>query len=92
MLFGLYSIVTLLANRLVRGGKLPVRQAAWYRKPRATFSDAIALVRERLWLGLSLPTPNVDRRTKKVPRVDRRMKKIPRALLDGLMQTACYAE
>ena len=82
MLFGLFSIVTLLANRLARGGKLPVRQAAWYRKPRATFSDAIALVRERIWLGSSSVTPRADRRTKKIPRV----------LLDGLMQTACYAE
>jgi len=82
VLFGLFSIVTLLAHRLARGGKLPVRQAAWYRKPRATFSDAIALVRERIWLGSrSLPS-----------RSARRMKKIPRTLLDGLMQTACYAE
>lgn len=92
VLFGLFSIVTLLANRLARGGTLPVRQAAWYRKPRATFSDAIALVRERLWIGPSSSTSIAAGRTKKVPRADRRMKKIPRALLDGLMQTACYAE
>ncbi len=82
VLFGLFSIVTLLANRLARRGTLPVRQAAWYRKPRATFSDAIALVREHILLGSSVFTS----------RSDRRMKKIPRALLDGLMQTACYAE
>ena len=82
VLFGLFSIVTLLANRLARSGKLPVRQAAWYPKTLATFSDAIALVREHIWLGTSSFTPNADRRTKK----------IPRALLDGLMQTACYAE
>ena len=82
VLMGLFSIVTLLANRLARGGTLPVRQAAWYRKPRATFSDAIALVREHIWLG-SRPSPS---------RPTRRMKTIPRALLDGLMQTACYAE
>ena len=92
MLFGLFSIVTLLANRLASGGKLPVRQAAWYRKPRATFSDAIALVRERLWLGSRLSTPSAAGRTKKAPRADRSLKKIPRALLDGLMHTACYAE
>lgn len=81
VLFGLFSIVTLLANRLARGGKLPVQQAAWYRKPRATFSDAIALVRERIWLGSrAFPAPPA-----------RRSKTIPRTLLDGLMQTACYA-
>lgn len=82
VLFGLFSIVTLLANRLARGGTLPVRQAAWYRKPRATFSDTIALVREHIWLRSSLFTSSSGRRTKK----------IPRALFDGLMQTACYAE
>jgi hypothetical protein len=82
VLFGLFSIVSLLADRLARRGKLPVRQAAWYRKPRATFSDAIALVREHIWLRSSLFTSHSDRR----------MKNIPRVLLDGLMQTACYAE
>lgn len=82
VLLGLFSIVTLLANRLARRGKLPVRQAAWYRKPRATFSDAIALVREHIWLrSSSFPS-----------RSDRYKKKIPRALLDALMRTACYAE
>src|SRR5438045_552149 len=54
VLFGLFSLVTLLAHRLARRGTLPVRQAAWYRKPRATFSDAIALVREHILLGSSL--------------------------------------
>ena len=82
MLFGLFSIVTLLANHLARGGTLPVRQAAWYRKRRATFSDAIALVRERIWLDASFFPSNSDGQ----------MKTIPSALLDGLMQSACYAE
>jgi hypothetical protein len=82
VLFGLFSIVTLLANRLARRGKLPVRQAAWYRKRRATFSGAIALVREHIWLRSSSFTS----------RSIRQMKKISRALLDSLMQTACYAE
>jgi hypothetical protein len=82
VLLGLFSIVTLLANRLARRGQLPVRQAAWYRKPQATFSDAIALVREHLWLGASLFPSHSDRRAKK----------IPRALFDGMMQAACYAE
>jgi hypothetical protein len=82
VLFGLFSIVTLLANRLARRGKLPVRQAAWYRKPRATFSDAIALVREHIWLRSSWFTSPSGRR----------MKQIPRALFDGMIQTACYAE
>ncbi len=82
VLLGLFSIVTLLADRLALGGQLPVRQAAWYRKPRATFSDAIALVRERLWRGASFFGS----------RSDRPMKKIPAELFDGLMQAACYSE
>jgi len=82
VLFGLFSIITLLANRLARRGTLPVRQAAWYSKPRATFSDAIALVREHILLHASF-SPS---------RSGRRMKKVPSALFDGLMQTACYAE
>jgi len=48
-LLGLFSLVTLLANTHARKGKIPIRQAAWYRKPRPTFSDALALVRQELW-------------------------------------------
>jgi len=82
VLFGLFSIVTLLANRLARRGTLPIRQAAWYRKPRATFSDAIALVREHILLRTNF-SPS---------RSDQRREKRPQMLLDGMMQTACYAE
>jgi hypothetical protein len=48
-LLGLFSIVTLLAHRLTKNGKLPVRQAAWYRKTIPTFSDALAAVRLNWW-------------------------------------------
>jgi hypothetical protein len=48
-LLGLFSIVTLLAHRLTKNGKLPVRQAAWYYKTIPTFSDALAAVRLNLW-------------------------------------------
>jgi hypothetical protein len=48
-LFGLYSVVTLLAAQMIDGYQLPVRVAAWYTKQQATFSDTIALVRQRLW-------------------------------------------
>jgi hypothetical protein len=49
VLLGLFSIVTLLAERLHRSGGLVPRRAAWYLKPVLTFSDAIAAVRRRLW-------------------------------------------
>ena len=41
-LFGIFSLVTLLATRLVADGALPVARAAWYHKDQATFSDVRA--------------------------------------------------
>jgi hypothetical protein len=50
-LLGLFSVVTLIANRLhsASGGKLPLLNSAWYQKQLPTFSDALAWVRWRLW-------------------------------------------
>lgn len=48
-LFGLFSLVTLLAARLLGTNQLPVAQAAWYHKDYATFSDVLAFVRRDLW-------------------------------------------
>lgn len=48
-LFALFSLVTLLAHHLLHGQPLPARQAAWYTKPLATFSDTLAFVRAQLW-------------------------------------------
>jgi hypothetical protein len=48
-LLGLFSLVTLLADRLHQKGLLQVRQAAWYEKSLPTFSDALASVRRHLW-------------------------------------------
>ncbi len=42
MPFGLFSWITLAAHLLVQQNQVEVRQAAWYQKPLATFSDAIA--------------------------------------------------
>jgi hypothetical protein len=85
-LLGLFSLVTLLAHhstfqRGKRKGQLPVRQAAWYAKPLPTFSDALAVVRLRLWQELYLSA---------VP-VETDMVKIPRALLDRYTNALCYS-
>ena len=48
-LFGLYSMIVLLAQHLLNGQPLPTRTTAWYVKPEATFSDVIAFVRCYLW-------------------------------------------
>jgi hypothetical protein len=51
VLRGLFSAVTLLAHQLQQQapGALQPRAAAWYAKPRVTFSDALASVRASLW-------------------------------------------
>ncbi len=48
-LFGLYSVVTLMAQRILVHQTCPVRQAAWYAKDLPTFTDTLALVRRELW-------------------------------------------
>ena len=37
--------------RVLEDGPLPVRQAAWYKKQDATFSDVLAFVRRAVWAG-----------------------------------------
>ncbi len=54
VLLGLFSLVTLLAQRLVdqRAPEVQgsgVRQSAWYQKEKATFADALAWVRRHIW-------------------------------------------
>ena len=48
-LLGLFSLVALMADRVHRRGELSVRRAAWDEKERATFADALATVRKKLW-------------------------------------------
>jgi hypothetical protein len=80
-LFGLFSLVTLLAHHLRRDEALAVRQAAWYVKSTPTFVDALALVRRQLWpLGISyLSSGSPD------------LVQIPRAQLDRLTDTLAFA-
>jgi hypothetical protein len=53
LLLGLFSWITLVAHAFhLSGQPVNVRQSAWYAKPLPTFSDALALVRQRLWAGL----------------------------------------
>ena len=61
-LLGLFSLVTLMADRLERQGKLLVRGAAWYEKGHGTFADALAAVRRQLWQrpGFSMSDPPTE--------------------------------
>jgi DDE superfamily endonuclease len=80
-LFGLYSIVTLVAAHLIGDQPVPVHTTAWYPKQQATFSDTIALVRRTLWCADRFSTSGAQ--TEVV--------KIPRALFARLTETLCYA-
>lgn len=60
LLFGLYSLVTLFGHALHPDGQIPITQAAWYRKPTATFRDVLASVRRQLWGQETFPTSPTD--------------------------------
>jgi hypothetical protein len=49
VLFGLFSLVTVLALQVSHEGKIPVPVTAWYHKAEPTFADCLALVRGHLW-------------------------------------------
>lgn len=80
-LLGLFSITTLMADRLVSNGKLSVRQAAWYRKQHPTFSDALAAVRVHLWQNGNFLRSGPETETMK----------IPKTLYHRLVSTVAYA-
>ncbi len=82
-LMGLFSVVTLLAHEHLAATPLAdaLHQTAWYAKTTLTFSDALALVRRRLWTHLAFPT---------LPYAPG-LAKVSQALLDHLTDLLCYA-
>jgi hypothetical protein len=80
-LLGLFSIVTLFAHQRMTRSVRAIRQAAWYRKSRPTFSDALALVRKELWAQATFRESPADTDTVKVPR----------EFVEHLTDTLCYA-
>lgn len=52
-LFGLFSLVAVLADTLITKHGITCRSTAWYSKSLPTFSDALALVRLRFWRDLT---------------------------------------
>jgi len=83
LLMGLFSWITLLAHTFhVSGRPVLVRQSAWYVKPRPTFSDALALVRQQLWA--SLPTFQTSGENPDLI-------KVSRPFFVSLVETLCYA-
>jgi len=51
VLFGLYSIVCLIALRLSKNNELIPQSTAWYQKQEITFSDVLTYVRHHIWEG-----------------------------------------
>jgi hypothetical protein len=80
-LLGLFSLVTLLANALLTRHDLTIHSTAWYPKPLPTFSDALALVRSRLWAYFTFQTSQQEPD----------MIKVPRALLERFNDLLAYS-
>jgi hypothetical protein len=77
----LYSIVILTSGAMMKAETKVIRRAAWYAKRESTFSDAIALLRRRLWGESYFSTSDSQSE----------MIKIPRSLLERLTDVVCYA-
>jgi hypothetical protein len=78
---GLYSLITLLAERVYEQQGLTVRHDAWYAKERVTFSDTLAMVRRWLWTDQHF----------QMSKTEADMIKVPRGLFERLTETLCYA-
>lgn len=67
-LFGLYSIVVLMAHDLYQDELLPLPQAAWYNKTHASFRDLLILVRKSIWTQLLFQRSSLPPDLRFVPR------------------------
>jgi hypothetical protein len=79
-LFGTFSLVVLMA-KVLYPEELPIRQASWYQKEEATFSDALAAVRRDLWQSMEYGWSATDN--------DQVL--ISRSMLRALLEVACYS-
>ena len=79
-ILGLFSLVTLLADKIT-AGEPPAQTAAWYHKREATFSDVLACVRHHLWTNMNyVQSP-----------VETRLHQIPPPLWGGLLEAVCFS-
>ena len=79
-LFGIFSLIVIFAKTLYPQS-LPIRQAEWYKKDEATFSDVLAVVRRSFW-----DNPNIRASSNR-----NEMLLIPRTALSSLLEVACYS-
>jgi hypothetical protein len=69
-LFGLFSVVALLAHALYPDGKIPIQRTAWYAKSQATFADVLVAVRQHLWGAFRDSTSARDPDCIEIPRAE----------------------
>jgi len=67
-LLGLFSMVTLLANVHAQKHQLPIQQTAWYFKKLPTFSDALSIVKQTLFVQRYFRTSVFDTEVRKPSR------------------------
>lgn len=79
-LFGLFSLVILMANALQPTQAVPCEQTAWYAKPYPTFHDCLRLVRQSIWRQRLFQTSGLP--------PDQR--KFSPELFDHLLSAVCY--
>ena len=79
LVLALFAMVAILADTLYKKTACRVRQTAWYRKTKPTFSDALAWVRKHIWQHFSMSTPHPDRQ------------KPTAAIVERLIDIVCYA-
>jgi len=82
-LLGLFSLVTLFAHRRMSAGADVLRKTAWYDKRHPTFSDALAVVRKKLWAQEQATFRGSPRDTDTL--------KVPREFVERLTDVVCYA-
>ncbi|MBC3789402.1 IS701 family transposase [Spirosoma utsteinense] len=56
VLFGLFSLIVLLADELARQGLLEGQSSSWYHKSHLTFSDTLGCVRRHFWRQMHFQT------------------------------------
>ena len=80
-LFGLFSLVALLAVQLTPRARRATATSAWYRKQRPTFSDTLAVVRREIWReqGFVTSRKSLD------------VRKLRPALRAGITYALCHA-
>lgn len=79
-LFGIFSLVVLMA-KVCHPDRVPVRQASWYTKDEATFSDVLATIRRDLWSCTQCETSSITDD----------LLQLPKALALSLIDMACYS-